>query len=255
MKRDFEMTVHDLGSELSHINIYPLGDVHVGSNHFDEERFDKWIELVKKDEFGYVVLVGDMVDNGLKNSKTNSYEATMRPREQKEYLVRKLRPIADRILGVVRGNHEERSVNDTDDCPLYDVMAKLDLEDLYRESMNFVKVSFGKQTHNQKCATYNLVLAHGGSQGKTSKFSYVFDGADVFVTGHIHQPSGYFPSKIVIDSRNNKVYERGMIHVVVPTFQNNGGYTLRGLYMPCDQNRIPVVKLYGTEKRSELLWL
>lgn len=254
MKQDMELIVHKLGLELPYINIYPIGDVHVGSELFDQARFKEWIAMVKSDPYGYVVIVGDMVDNGLKNSKTNCYEAVMRPREQKEYLKRALAPISNKILGAVRGNHEERSVKETDDCPLYDVMSKLDIEDLYRENMAFIKVNLGQRALDRQ-VSYVLTLAHGGSRSKTDKFSYAFDGVDIFVTGHIHQPSDSFPSKIVVDTKNETIREVGMIHATVPTFQKTGGYTLRGLYMPCDQSRIPIIRLDGKTKRSEIKWI
>lgn len=254
MKSDFEMIVRKLGSELPYVNIYPLGDIHVGSENFDHARFKNWIEMVSADPYGYVVIVGDTVDNGLKNSKTNSYEAVMRPREQKEYLKRMLFPIRDRIIGAVRGNHEERSVKESDDCPLYDVMSKLDIEELYRENLAIIKLNVGQRTSDRQ-VSYVLALAHGASKSKTETFAYAMDGVDIFVTGHTHQPSNTFPSKIVVDVHNEKIREVGMINLTVPSFQNNGGYSLRGLYKPCDQTKIPIITLSGKDKRSELKWI
>ena len=47
-----------------HLNIYPLGDVHIGSKEFDLELFKKWIEVVTNDPNGAVVIIGDMMNMG-----------------------------------------------------------------------------------------------------------------------------------------------------------------------------------------------
>lgn len=253
MKKDFELIVHKLDKELEGINIYPLGDLHIGSQDFDMEKWTRWVDMVKKDPVGYVVIIGDLVDNGLKNSKTNSFEATMRPMEQKIWLAKELEPIKHKILGACRGNHEERSINSTDTCPIYDVMAKLNLEDLYRENMGFVKVNLGYK-NSERQWSYTLVLAHGASRTKTTRFSYAIDGMDVLVTGHTHSAESNFQSKIVIDSKNEIVKLQDYVHIVVPSFANYGGYALRGMYMP-QGFKIPVIKLSGKEKDVRIEWM
>lgn len=253
LQKDFDLIVKKFPTDIKNINIYPLGDVHIGSEDFSHELWSKWIKMVKADETGQVVIIGDMVDNGLKNSKTNSYEATMRPREQKEWLKRELYPIKDKIIGACRGNHEIRSTLESDDCPLYDVMAKLDLEGIYRENMAFLKVNLGYK-NSERQFSYTMVLAHGGSRGKATKFGYAIDGMDVLVTGHTHTPESNFPSKIIIDSKNEIVKMQEYVHVIVPSFAVYGGYALRNMYMP-QGNKFPIIKLNGEKKGVSILWV
>lgn len=254
MLDDFQMIVHELDEDLEGINIYPLGDLHIGSENFDEEHWENWINIVKNDPKGYVVMIGDLMDNGLKNSKTNPYRATMPPFEQKRWLADQLYEIRDKILGMCQGNHEHRTQDLVDVCPLYDVCAKIDKEHLYRENMAVLKISLGKKNKDRQW-TYSIVLMHGASRNKTDKFSYAIDGMDVFVTGHIHQGSSRFPAKLVIDPRNNNVTRKGFAHVVVPSFASMGGYALRGMYLPQDHTKIPVIKLSGLEKKVRIEWI
>ena len=253
MNNDFDLIVNKFSTTTDYINVYPLGDVHVGSQQFNEKLFLHWIEIVKSDPNSVVVMVGDLIDNGLKTSKTNSYDATMSPREQVQRLKEYLKPIKNKILCSVAGNHELRSTVLTDECPLYNVMDKLDLEHLYRENMGFVKLSLGEK-NSERQFSYTLVLAHGGSKNKTNNFSYAIEGMDVMISGHDHKPASNFPAKIVIDPRNDKVTMKGYINITVPSFQDFGGYAVRGLYMPQDNKRFPVIKLYGDRKEMELLW-
>lgn len=252
MKKDNEIIVHKLGRELEYINLYPLGDLHIGSDEFDDKRWSKWKSTVLNDPYGYILIIGDLLDNGLKNSKTNSYEQKLRPSEQKSKLANELRPLKDKILGICRGNHEYRSVLASDDCPLYDVAVKLDKEDLYRENMAFIKISLGEKNKLRQVA-YSVVLAHGNSRNKTNNFSYAIDGMDVMVTGHTHQPESTFPAKIVIDMHNEIIREVDFTRIVVPSFLKTGGYGLKGMYMPMGF-KIPVVRLDGRQKEVQICW-
>ena len=254
MLKDFDMIVHELPRDYEGLDIVPIGDVHVGSDEFDLDGFEKLISKIEAEPQTRVVLVGDMMDNALKNSKTNVYEATMNPFEQKEYLKIQLGRIKEKILGAVGGNHEYRSTRETGDHPLYDIMAKLDIEHLYRPNMAFIKVNVGEKS-NGKQASYNVVLAHGGSKTKVEKFSYAIDGLDLFVTGHTHTPTTNFPEKIVIDPRNNCVSLVGMVHVIVNAFHKTGGYGLKNMYMPQDSDRSCIVHFGGKNKEMNVEWI
>ena len=250
---DFQMIVHKLPRELDEIRIYPLGDLHVGSREFGHDTWRRWKKMVLEDENGYIVLVGDLMDNGLKNSKTNIYEATMTPREQVEWLVDELGDLKEKIIGAIPGNHEYRTVVETGLCPMYDILCKLNLEHLYRSNMGFVKVNLGEKNKDRQIS-YTMVLAHGASRAKTEKFGYAIDGMDIMITGHTHTPNSPFPAKIVIDSHNEQIRMVGFTQIVVPSFVKAGGYALKGMYMPQDSTKIPVVILSGKEKKVQVLW-
>lgn len=254
MLDDFQLIKHTLDTTLPYINIYPIGDLHIGSGEFGEESFNRWKKIVMSDPYSKIVIIGDMMDNGLKTSMTNSFEAKMQPFQQKQWLKEQLEPIKDKILGAVQGNHEYRSTIMADMYPLYDVMAKLDLEDLYRQNMGFVKINLGQRNSDRQCS-YTLVLAHGSSKTKTEKFSYAIDGMDLLVTGHIHQPKSAFQSKIVIDSKNETVGMKDFVHITVPSFQKLGGYALRGMYMPQSSNIFPIIQLGGSRKEVQVSWI
>lgn len=251
---DFTLINHKLSDELPYLNIYPLGDLHIGSGNFREDSFKRWVDMVQDDPYSGVILVGDMMDNGLKSSLTNAYNATLQPFEQKRKLAELLEPIKDKILAGVQGNHELRSTIVADLYPLYDVMAKLDLEHLYRQNMAFVKINLGRRNADRQCS-YVLTLAHGASKTKTEKFSYAVDGMDALITGHIHTPESKIQSKIVIDPRNETVTMRDFIHLTVPSFQGFGGYALRKMYMPTSTYTIPIIRLDGKEKQLSVTWI
>lgn len=229
------------------LNIYPLGDVHIGSKEFNLELFNEWIEVVKNDPNGAVVIIGDMMNMGLKNSKSNVYEETLSPMQQKELCYRLLEPIADKIIGGCSGNHEYRAVKEVGVNPLYDVFCRLRIEDRYRENVCFIKLTVGKQGKNPN--TYGVVLTHGVSKNKDEKWTYSVDGCDCFISGHTHLGTHQPLGKIRMDLTHNKVKTVGYQHIVVVPFQSYGGYAIRGKYTPNHLGQFQRITFDGNTKR------
>lgn len=232
---------------LNHLNVYPLGDGHIGSNECDLELFKQWVEVVKNDPCGVVVIVGDLMNMGLKNSKSNVYEEVLSPMQQKELLYELLLPIADRIVAGCPGNHEYRAVKEVGSNPLYDVFCRLRIEDKYRENVCFVKLTVGKQGKNP--ITYGVVLTHGSSKNKDEKWTYAVDGCDCFISGHTHLGTHQPMGKIRMDLTHNKVKTVGYQHIVVTPFQRYGGYAVRGKYMPNHLGQFQCITFDGESKR------
>jgi len=233
--------------DLDYLNIYPLGDVHIGSKEFDLELFNQWIETVKNDPNGVVVIIGDMMNMGLRNSKSNVYEENLSPMEQKELCYELLLPIADKIIGGCSGNHEYRAVKEVGMNPLYDVFCRLRIEDRYRENACFIKLTVGKQGKNPN--TYGVVLTHGSSKSKDEKWTYSVDGCDCFISGHTHLGTHQPLGKIRMDLTHNKVKTVGYQHIVVLPFQRYGGYATRGKYMPNHLGQFQRITFDGNSKR------
>lgn len=229
------------------LNIYPLGDVHIGSKEFDLELFLQWREMVENDPNGAVVIIGDIMNMGLRNSKSNVYEERLTPMEQKEMCYELLKPIADKIIAGCSGNHEYRSVKEVGMNPLYDVFCRLCIEDRYRENVCFIKLTVGKKGRNNN--TYGLVLTHGSSKNKDEKWTYSVDGCDCFISGHTHLGTHQPMGKIRMDLDHNKVKMVGYQHIVVLPFQSYGGYAIRGKYMPNCLGQFQRISFDGSDKR------
>ena len=232
---------------LEQLNIYPLGDVHIGSKEFDLDLFKQWIEMVKNDPNGAVVIVGDMMNMGLRNSKSNVYEERLSPMQQKELCYELLKPIKDKIIGGCSGNHEYRAVKEVGTNPLYDVFCRMGIEDRYRENACFIKLDVSKS--NGKPVTYGVVLTHGSTKGKDERWTYGVDGCDCFISGHTHESTHKPLSKIRMDLRHTSVKTVGYHHIVVTPFQKYGGYAVRGKYMPNHLGQFQCITFNGTTKR------
>ena len=244
---DFVLLKHKFKSA-PFINIYPLGDVHLGSKECNVELLNEWVEMVKNDPFGYAVIIGDLMNMGLKNSKSNVYEEVLNPMEQKERCFEILNPIADKILACCPGNHQYRANREVGMNPMYDVFCRMRIEDRYRQNVCFIKLSVGDHLPNHNI-TYGLVLTHGKGKKKDLDWTYAVDGADVFVSGHTHlgthQPCG----KIRMNLRDESVKTVGYQHIVVLPFQEYGGYAISNKYLPNHLGQFQRIQFDGSSKR------
>lgn len=262
MLNDFEMIIHEFNHPIS---IFPISDVHYGAlGHLEKEWLD-FCKMVERTDNTFLILGGDMINNNTRSSVGSPWDDTVRPREQKKRMVEMLSPIKDRILCSVPGNHEARSWKDADDDPTYDIMCKLDLEDLYRQDTAFMKVSLGhRKNDNTPIQSYTFAVNHGsgggGSTGaainKAEGFSRTIDGLDCFVVGHTHKGAATKPAKIVIDRKNNKVTLVPYNVVSMVSWMNYGGYALRSMMLPsqvADPQRLNLT-MNQHRKRIEVVW-
>ena len=238
---DFELIQHKfLGGH--DITIIPIADVHLGSPECMEQDFISFIDTVANTPNTYLILGGDLIDNGTRSSVSDIFKATMSPSQQKREMANILSKVKDRILCFVPGNHERRSGRDADDDPVYDIAAKLDLENLYREHIAFVKIQLGKdeRSNGQYRPTYTLVVTHGAGNGlltggavnRTERFGYVVDGMDALIVGHTHKPFTTQPGKIKIDPFNNKVSVKPFKVISSTSWLQWGGYAAKAMMLP-----------------------
>jgi predicted phosphodiesterase len=258
---DFDLIVKHIGGN-EDITIYPISDLHAGAAEFMTKKWEDFKRQIDKEPNSYIVLAGDLINNETKSGKSNVFESTMRPSEQKRWVSEQLRSVKDRILCVVPGNHDKRSQKDCDDEPCYDICAKLDIEDVYRENMAFLKIQLGnRNVDGNRNPTYCLGVLHGAGGGgmtgnavnKSEKFGMVIDGIDVLISGHVHK--GFFtkPQKLCIDKHNNKISLKQFVTVSCTSWVNYGGYALCGGMTPAS-NDIQKIILHRNEKKVELRW-
>lgn len=255
MLPDFELIQHEF-PDRPDITIVPVGDVHLGSNECMEEEFFDFLKMVKMTPDVYIMLLGDLLDNATKNSIASPFQSRYRPAEQKKLMAKLLEPVEDRILCGVQGNHEARSMKDADDCPLYDIMCKLDIEHLYREGMAITKIRMGNNRSNgEQNPTYILGVTHGAGGGATTgaavnrceNFSCVFDGVDAFVFGHSHKPFLTAPEKIKVDPRNNIVTRVPLKVITATAWLRYGGYPVKRMLRPAS-HCLQTMTLKGRKK-------
>lgn len=255
MLPDFELITYAF-PEREDITIIPIADVHLGSKECMEDKFISFINNLAETPNVYLVLAGDLCNNATRSSVSNIFEERYRPADQKRMMAKILEPVRDRILCAVPGNHEGRSGKDADDCPMYDIMCKLDIEDRYRENIAFVKIRCGKvEQSGLKNPTYVLAVMHGtgggmltgGAVNRNERFGYVLDGVDCVIAAHTHKPAITQPAKIKVDPFNNKVSVVPFKVITATSWLEYGGYAARKMLLPASHS-LQTVTLRGKHK-------
>lgn len=246
--------------ERKDLTLYAIADVHLGAKECMEKEFMEFIDDVKSTPDTYLILAGDLINNAIKSSVSNCFDDIYRPSDQKKMMAKILEPVKDRILCGVPGNHEDRSGKDVDDDPLYDIMAKLDIEDRYRKNRAVVKIRIGdnRSGHGGTNPTYIFAVVHGAGGGaltgagvnRAERYAYAFDGIDALITGHTHKPLNTIPSKFRVDPRQNLVREVPFDVIVATSWLRNSGYAAKKMLTPTSHVMQKIV-LSGTKKEIE----
>lgn len=230
MNNDLDIIVKKFPMDFEALHVYAIGDVHVGSEEYDEKSVLKKIDIIKNDPYGVVCICGDLGDFGLRNSKTNVYRATMQPKEQKDYIYELFKPIAEKITAAVPGNHEERLMKEVGTCPLYDLCVLWGIPDVYRENLAITKYIFGKGKGKNTQHNFVGITTHGSTRSRHKKFIECFDGIDFAISGHTHTPEYSPHGKLRVDRNKLVVTHAPYKELVVDANLKVGGYGLKKEY-------------------------
>lgn len=223
MLDDFVPLTHNLQGRT--IRVYAVADVHIGSHECDLEGFRAFLRRVLSESDSFIVLCGDVLDNAVCSPAT-VFQGS--PHDAMETAVELLLPLAEdgRILGMVSGNHEQRTSR-LADVDISEVLAyRLGVQDVYRQNMAFVRVNLkGNSTQD----TYNLLLMHGASKARKDRFHV--EGVDAFISGHTHDPYVSRPARLVF-SQKGTIHVKPIVHITCCSFLNYGGYGAAKMYAP-----------------------
>lgn len=92
MLDDFTPIIHTLPGRT--IRCWAVSDVHIGAREADIDGFSAFLRKIQADDDSYLVICGDVINNGIKDSVTNVYQETMPPNEQVSLAAELLEPVA-----------------------------------------------------------------------------------------------------------------------------------------------------------------
>jgi len=206
----------------------------------------------------YVILNGDVINNNVAGSVGSTFEDKMSPKDQKREMIDLLRPIKNRIICAISGNHEARTKKTNDDNPLEDIAYALDLE--YREYDAFLKIKFGKNGGREaKPVVYTVFVTHGFGGGRLPGSSVnniekltLNCFADIYIMGHVHKKLSYKANYRMPDLYKNVVRELEMLYVISSSFQAYDGYAKRKQLRPSALGVVPII-LDGRKKNARAI--
>lgn len=250
----------ELSQESNNIQLYVLSDVHIGDPCADLKLLEQVINKIKETPDMYVILLGDILNTAIVNSKSDIYSETFNMAKAQETALKYLLPIKDKILAMTPGNHENRVWKSVGlDVSLW-LAEKLGVQDRYRNNFIALDISFGRDNSG---APFHLKVAgqHGGYGGGRKLGAAMnaledVDGivcnADLYVRAHTH--SSVSGQRDVFEFNTNGNLNKHHKHYFnAPAFLKTGGYGLDKGYKP--QSTYPIylnIRAFCDRKGSRL---
>lgn len=223
-----------------------LGDMHIGDELCDLPLIKQTIDYIKHTKNCYVILNGDLINNALKTSKSDSYKEQMTIEEEQDLLIDLLMPIKDRILVMATGNHEYRTSLLAGINPLKAVAYALNITDKLAEDSYLLNIEFGKVNGEiNRPNRYVVFGIHGGNGGgrragatanALQDMALVRPDMDLYVHSHTHTQINYNDMIFLYDRSHKKTKEHQRTFYNANAFLKYGGYAEKKGYKPSDRN-------------------
>lgn len=236
-----KMLTHDFSDRgFENIEIYPIFDLHVGLETFNEPYLQDVVAEIAEKENRFAVLGGDLIENATKDSVGDVYHSQIPIDGQPNHVAALMRPIVDRILVILPGNHCHRSKKATGQDPMFLVAALLGIVDLYMQDMAFLKIKAGSRAgHHKRPPHYSVCVTHGAGGGKgvgsglnAAEASALALGADLLIFGHTHKPATAPIVRYECDMSKGVMTIKEVRILVATSFVNYAGYPMRGMMRP-----------------------
>jgi len=263
MKSDFEIITYRFDKP---VYIYPIADMHYGAINHQKAEWEAFVQKLSEEEDSYIILNGDLINNNTRSSVGSPFDDILRPRDQKIAMTEYLKPIKDKILCIVSGNHEQRSLRDADDDPAHDIACKLDIEDRFRQNAAFLRIGVGNRNKGEgrvgSKQTYTFAVTHGSGGGiytgatvnRNERWGNILDGIDCVVVGHSHKGTVTRPTKLVVSDRYNTVQVRDYLVISCTSWQAYGEYAMRKMMLPTITASPQQLYLHQSQRKISVNW-
>jgi len=222
------MKVKEFRTKYNDIYIYPIGDVHIGDKGFTKAAEDKlkgYIRFIKKTPNAFAILQGDLLNCATRVSKSSPFEQNMDLKDQITKAVELLKPIKDKILGAIDGNHENRMSDFAGYSPTISICDRLEIDYMADSVVYVIRMGCHSNKGNPR-STFTLYSHHTTGGGKTlgSKINRVgamrevVANCDIYCGSHNHMLGAVPAVTQVINSTEEK------IDVVRQMLVDCGGY-------------------------------
>lgn len=238
-------------SRKEEFTIYPLGDIHLGARGCDEKRLNKLLMKIQRDPYARVLGMGDYGDfiggtdprfesDGLADWIPTHKVSTLLE-VQKDYIIEKLEPIKGKILGLLKGNHEDTITRHYGFDIHESICRALTVRNLSYSC--FLRLRFERKGGDRFPIQIYAHHGHGGGRKGGAKVNRIHDmGADyfanVYLMGHTHE-RGWVFNKPMLDMhhKEERLIQRERLYGYTGSYlktcqQNVSGYAEKAGFPP-----------------------
>jgi hypothetical protein len=241
MEVEIPVIVRDY-SDLNELYVYPLGDVHIGSDKHAAGRWAEWLKYLEQEPKASMMGTGDFLNCALKGSKSEAYDDTLTVGKARESLSDGIAALAaeGRVDIMIPGNHEERVYRLVGDEPIASVTREHGIP--YSRGPVVLIYKVGD-------VEYTVFLKHGRGGGQIGARANRLAQqartlvADVYVSGHTHSQL-VFPQELFV-VQDRKVKRMRQLFISSGSFLNYELYAAEA-GLPPTKIGAPRIRLDGT---------
>ena len=248
--------------EWPHARVYVLADLHIGDPNCDIAEVRKQIERIRRDEYGLVILNGDLLNTAIRTGISDIYGETIKPMQAIKMLVDLLEPIKGKVIGATTGNHEWRVYRDDGIDIMRLVCRELGVEKTYCPEGVFIFLRVGtmnghsRHMEKNKRQLFTIYATHGTGGGRKegakairmADMECVVD-ADIYIHAHTHQAMDFYNNFYRVSPSNNSVKKAEKLYVNSGAAMDYGGYGQMKEFKPASV-RTPVIFLEPKKARA-----
>lgn len=171
------------------MNVYPIGDIHVGALNCAEDKLKGVVKLIAADPNAYWVGGGDyldavilndskrfdptvvpnwMLDNGPEESRLNLTDMLT---AQRKRFFKLMSPIKDRCLGLIEGNHEYTIMKHHNRNLMSELCQHFTLDGQPTSDLTdcaFIRLKFRRGGQTGSSSVVRMFICHGNGGGRSS---------------------------------------------------------------------------------------
>jgi len=255
---------------LKNVIVVPISDAHYGNPFFSKRHFMETLKYIAETPSAFAICNGDLCESSIRTSKGEIFKQVGSPQDQRDWMIKQLKPIKHKILGMTTGNHEARIYNEVGIDISKDIADALGVP--YRPEGMMVKISFGSgnNSHDDRQYVYWGYATHGygGAKTKSAKAVKVertatWIHADFYIMSHDHVVNVAPDVYLLPDPRtSNQTDEDGnetgftigrvtahrKMLIKSNAYMKWGGYAEQLGFPPSDLST-PLITLHGTNKK------
>ena len=247
------------GETVNNVIIVPIADVHIGDKLSNLKLLKEALLRIKNEPNTYTIINGDLCNMALKNSKSDVYSDTLSPMEQVLKATELLEDIKDKILVISTGNHEDRTMKETNIDVTRLIARQLGIEDRYADAWWYLYLTFGEDRKG-RAITYRITGLHGygGGRKSGSKINRLEDMsqtviADLYLMSHTHKPISTKSCIYVPYYQSKTLMKEEMYYLMTNSFlESDGGYAEK-MGFPPGNTSITEARLDGTKRKVKVL--
>lgn len=204
--------------EESDVELYNLGDAHLGDDACDIPLFLSLVDRIRKNDKARWVSTGDICNVALTTSKSTPYKS-MNLEDELNFAVESLKPIAEKCYGIVGSNHHDRLEKQAG-ISLDRVLCNY-LKVPYLGHLGCISVTCGRLSHwGILHHTTGGGATAGAKANKQDKLMHLVPGANFYLAGHTHTYMSANDSSFALDRKRGSVAMIRQIKVTTGHFIN-----------------------------------